>query len=387
MNSIESAVTQANQRLKSDRVPFPIILRGERLYLRGGFPLKPDEMREWKKQRLPGADPMKQQWFNLRLKARTEGSIEKAEAMARLISSQIDLGKFRWRDWIKVEGRKKREYKSKSVIDFVRMLEADFWKGDTGNDPRKKETWRVGYATVIRSLPIHDELTESLLRDWIEESSPATRRREHYITVAGKLCKYAGFAADFSDLMDGITTKAINPRDIPSDDLLLGLYNQSPPQHQWAIGLMIVYGLRNHELFGVRMDDYPIVETADWTKTGQRFIEPIWIQDANGKNIIWDLRQGDRPKTWPPIWSDRPTSSNSHLGAFVTRLFSTLEIDAYDIRHAFARRCRDRGLDAWTSAAQMGHSQRIHLKTYQAWFSKRYHLAAVRAATGAAANE
>ncbi len=373
-------VAAANLRLKAAEVPLPIALRGNRLYLRGTFPLKPKDRRGWKRDRLSGPEPTKQQWLNLRLKATTEGAIAQAEATAKMVGGQLDLGRFRWEDWIKAEPRKTRQRQSKSVIDFVRMLEEDFWRGETPEDnPKKYETWRIAYMGVMKSLPIHDQLTEDLLYRWIEANSPETRRREHYVTVATKLCRYAKIDADFTGLMEGITSKAVNPRDIPPDGELLTLYENAAPEHQWSIGLMIVYGLRNHELFGLNLDNYPTVETAAWTKTGQRYISPIWLRDAAGANIVWDLSKGDRPGTWPPIWSDKPSVSNSQLGSYVTRLFKThCKIHAYDVRHAFARRCRDRGLDAWTSAAQMGHSERIHLKTYQAWFGKRYHLDAVR---------
>jgi hypothetical protein len=382
---LNQSIVEANQRLKDSNEPMTIVLRGRKLYLRGRLPLKPKEMRDWKRQhRESDVVPIKQQWLNLDLRMEAEGAIEKAESTAKMVGGQLALGRFRWSDWIKGDRRKPRVKKAQTVVDFLRLLEADFWGDETPEDnPKKFETWRVGYMTVMKSLPIRDRLTEDLLRDWIEENSPKTRRREHFITVANKLCQYAKIQADFSDLMGGISGNAVNPRDIPADEKLLELYEQASPEYQWSIGLMIVYGLRNHELFGLSLDNYPVIETAKWTKTGQRYIEPIWIRDANGANIIWDLSKGDRPDGWPMIWNEVPDRSNSAYGSFVTRMCkSHFGLPAYNIRHAFARRCRDRGLDAWTAAAQMGHSERIHLKTYQAWFGKKYHLDTVRKQVG-----
>ncbi len=356
-----------------------------KLFVRGMLPLKPKVLATIGRSanRRSGAAAKQQQRLPLGIVADSVKAIERAEMLASLIAQQVNLREFRWQDWQKTV-RKPRGSSLRLVGDAWAVLEAQFWGDDNSkSNPKKAETWRVAYFTVGKTLPPNMQVTGDNLRDWILERSPATRRREHFVTVANRLCKISGVQADFSDLMTGISDLAINPRNLPTDEYLRQIYEEAPEPYKRPIGLMIAYGLRNHEVFGVQLDTYPEIEVAPWTKEGMRYVLPLWLKDDRGEDIVWDLQNGPWPEQWPPHWTEQPVISNSKLGSFVSRYFRHYtEIAAYDVRHCFARHCRDRGLDAYTSAALMGHSERTHRRKYQAWFGKRYHLDEVRRKTG-----
>ncbi|NBD34231.1 MAG: hypothetical protein GVY17_15000 [Cyanobacteria bacterium] len=54
------------------------------------------------------------------------------------------------------------------------------------------------------------------------------------------------------------STKQVQPRDIPSDELIEQRYEHlTNPRWKWVFGLMACYGLRNHEVFHIDPDSLP----------------------------------------------------------------------------------------------------------------------------------
>jgi integrase len=367
VDRVAELIAAANQRLVASNISVRIQERGKarRLCLRATFPAK------------PGSEGVgaHQQRLNLGTNA-TADAIQQAEDQAKIIGGQLNLGTFAWTDWIDVVTP------GNTCLDWVQVLETHYWRNDVDRaDPRKLETWRVAYHSVLQSLPFEEEMTPALLEKWIEEKSPATRRREHFVTAANKLCGHAGIKHDFSWLLEGIGTAPINPRSLPSDEQLIEIYRSVSGSHyQWVVGMMIAYGLRNHELFGLDMTDFPEITTAKTSKTGSRIVIPF--MPGGLKPEDWDLQQLWWPKNWPQY---SPTMSNSHMGKYVTLLFRRRfkgQATAYDCRHCFARRLKDNSLDSWDSAKLMGHSERIHAKRYQAWFGQRYHIDRIKQKVG-----
>jgi integrase len=363
---LKTLITAANQRLASANIRVVIQERGahRRLCLRATFPPKPgEEERGWHQQRL-----------NLEVDASPE-AIARAEDQAKIIGGQLNMKQFAWTDWIDCP------VLGNSCWERVMELETHYWRSDPDRtNPKKIETWRVAYASVMKSLPMETELTPKLLERWIEENSPATRRREHYVTCANRLCEMAGIKHDFSWLLSGIGTAPINPRRLPSEKRLIEMFESvRGGQHGWIVGMMIAYGLRNHELFDLDLTDFPEITTAATTKTGSRIAIPFLPEGISPE--AWGLDQ----RQWPdkgPLYD--PSYSNSRMGRYICGVFTRKfdDVTAYDCRHCFARRLKDNNLDAWDAAKLMGHSERTHVKRYQAWFGGRYHIDRIKKKVG-----
>ncbi len=62
---------------------------------------------------------------------------------------------------------------------------------------------------------------------------------------------------------------------------------------------------------------------------------------------------------------------NGDLGHRVTRAFHRYELpfNAYSLRHAWARRSLEFGMDLTIASEMMGHSVRVHSEIYHAWLS------------------
>jgi integrase len=138
------------------------------------------------------------------------------------------------------------------------------------------------------------------------------------------------------------------------------------PSWRWVYGILATYGLRNHEVFHLDIDS---LKDADGIikilagKTGGRTVCPIypeWIDQFN-------LREPCVPKV--------SGKTNSALGARVTQSFkrAKMPFDPYDLRHAWAVRSIEFGMDVSLAAQQMGHSLSVHSELYHAWISESRH--------------
>jgi integrase len=355
-------VAAANDRLRAARSRITIETHGKGiwLHLRGNLPPKPGQGARWSQQRI-----------RLGVQAGRE-TIDRAEKTANLISAQLNLNKFDWADWIDIRQRS-------TVHDWVEVLEEKFWeKNDKGN-PKHRDTWRVGYSSVLSSLPLGKELTADLLSKWVPARDEPGTRREHYVNCANKLSDLAGLGVRFENVG---RSKPLQQRDLPSEEELIELYNGADfkPSDKWVLGVLIAYGLRGHELFGLDYSQYPELIVRKTAKTGSRIVIPFFPAGCD-----WDLSLYRMPDTLQGInnsedWA-KPGRSNSSYGTLISRLFDRREwpCHAYDLRHCFARRLKLRGIDEWLAAKLMGHQKRVHISTYQHSFGDRFYVDLVKA--------
>ena len=155
----------------------------------------------------------------------------------------------------------------------------------------------------------------------------------------------------------------VAPRSLPSDlDIVLGYESISNPQWQWAYGIMATYGLRNHEVFFTDLEEYPIA----WVnrgKTNERYVWPLFPEWAEAWKLV---------KMLVP---DCEGKAHKDYGNRVTHAFARIKIpfSPYNLRHAWAIRSLEFGLDLSLAASQMGHSVRVHSETYHHWIKKDVH--------------
>lgn len=221
-------------------------------------------------------------------------------------------------------------------------------------------------------------VTAHRLQDWVEAVEPDHRDRERRLITLRRIVEM-GFEIEPNWLEQAkarITfnpVKVLEPRDIPTDDQIVSFIDQMAPRTwQVAFGLIATYGLRNHEVFKLRArpDADGWIEVSDDSKTGWRAVVPgnsEWVDR-------WNLVFGDIPKHQ----EDMPLRE---LGKKVSRHFTRHrglakwnQPKTYDLRHAFAARLhtneRFLNLEIEQCAKLMGHSEKIHSKTYLRWCAK-----------------
>lgn len=359
MDEIERRLQLANGRLLAGNVGVTLYVRGRReqwLYLRATMPPKPGSSH---------TRPF-QQWLALRMRAQA-GTIKEAELTARAVGLDLARGVFDWRkfsDWAEEEAEQR------TIGHWLSEMERLWWATRDRSNTSHQNTWRVGYATCTRSLVVGDELTEQGLIDWvIEHSEPGTRRRGHYVTCAQRLLKTAGMpnSATLKELGSGYSTKPVNPRDLPTDAAIVQVRDGIQDENwRWIFSVLATYGLRPHEVAGLDWSQFPTVRTHDRTKTGKRAIEPLYPEWA-----AWC-------ETVPAIeWG----TNNEKNGARITQWFKHhIGWSAYNLRHAYVRRCVEFGLPVDLAARLLGHDQALHIRTYQAWIGEAVHLNAIQEA-------
>ena len=353
-----------NDRLRKSRAGIALELRGvsRSLYLRGTFPPKPGN-RKTKDY---------QQRIALKQKATPE-TIRQAEATAKLVGAELNLGRFDWGKWSDAE-----EVDAGTVGYWLEKFEADYWNR-RGKSPAVRTTWRCDYQFDFKKLDNALPLTIALLTESLLETPPASRARKRRSIALGALAKFAGLDAEpLRRLRGKYSGKEVGERNLPTDAAIIQWHDwmvEHHPQWAWIYGMMATYGLRPHEVFKIEdWSQFPVIRVKDSTKTGARPAVPLRPEWAEN----WKLNAIVMPR----ITIDG-TEGNQKLGGKISRAFylrEELPFVAYDLRHCWARRSVEFGLTPDVAAKLMGHTVKIHLETYRRWIGEEVYVDAYKKA-------
>ncbi|MBD2491269.1 site-specific integrase [Aulosira sp. FACHB-615] len=348
---IEQRIKEANGRLKNNYCGLTIEQIGGRLYIRGTLPPKA----------LLGKNKPYQQRISA-ANANADG-VKIAERLAKKISVQIDAKTFDWADYLDLELAEDKKTIGELIVDF----EKEYFLRRTKTF-KTETTWNVEYVSVLKFLPQNDVLSIEILKDIIiQKSKPDTRSRKRFASTLTIFAKFAGLNADFSELSGNYSLSKRRPREIPSDKQIQdGFYLIQNDSWRWVYGIMSAYGLRNHEVFYVDLATLKPGKGITITdgKTGSRIVWPLHPE-------WFDVFELAFPKC-PKIDLDRP---NRVIGETVTRYFrrANIPFSPYDLRHAWAIRSLEYGIDISLAAKQMGHSLEVHSRLYHSWIDEKAH--------------
>jgi integrase len=352
MTEIDGRIAQANGRLKAAKVGAAIARVGDRLTIRATFPPKPDSEKD---------RPYQQRLF-LGYHANPTG-LKLAEAEARKIGALLDCGDFEWQPYLS-----EKLDATLTVGDWVSRFEVDYFTR-RARTTKSETTWKGDYWKVLSKLDRDAVLDADLLRSAIASTKPDTKTRKRYCMVFGALARLAGIELDTKAMAGTYSPKRVKSRDLPDDRAIAeGFYKIENPEWQWVYGMLATYGLRPHEVFHLAFESMPILDVLDG-KTGARKVWPCYPE--------W-VEQFDLAVPKVPTVTGR---NNTELGARVSPIFSKYDIPfvPYDLRHCWAVRTINFGLDISLAAQQMGHSAQVHTDLYHAWISERHHQRAYEA--------
>jgi integrase len=338
----EKQIASANTRLKSAKTGITIESKGDRLTLRATLPPKLNS----------GRDKPYQQRIYLGWYANPAG-IKRAEAEAHLISEKLSKDKFTWSDYLETEVEQVQVVSLPLVSELVEKFKAD--KLAQGISDR---TWKDDYEAVFKCLAQDVAISSERMVELARTTKPNTRTRRRFCLAFSMLAKFANIEIDLSQYIGNYSPTKVQPRNIPSDELIQQWYEKIPNSSwQWAYGIMATYGLRPSELAYLDFEELPILNIMKG-KTGERrvwAIFPEWVEKFNLKNI-----------NLPPV---------QDFGEQTCKQFARYDVpfDPYDLRHAWAIRSMEFGLPIELAAQQMGHSMVIHSRTYHRWISDRHH--------------
>ena len=351
-------LNQANGRLRSAKVGVVIGVKGDRLHLRATLPPKPNSDKQ---------QPY-QQRLALGYHANPAG-ISLAETEARKVGALIDCRQFSWEPYL----IQNLIADSAAISDWVVKFEQHYFDRRARN-PKSMTTWKSDYLAVLRRLPQDQVLTPQLLTAAILGTEPDSKTRKRFCMVLQALTKFAGIDFDARPLAGNYSPKRVTPRDLPEDKLIAqweGKINND--SWRWVYGVIATFGLRPHEVFYLDTSDLEagqyILRILDG-KTGARRVwacYPEWVD-------LFDLR-------CPPKLPAVTGKNNSDLGHRCSQYFGRLSLpfNLYDLRHCWAVRSLEFGLDVSLAAQQMGHSVQVHTNLYHHWISDRHHQKAFEA--------
>ncbi|MBW4653972.1 MAG: hypothetical protein KME20_13190 [Kaiparowitsia implicata GSE-PSE-MK54-09C] len=212
-------------------------------------------------------------------------------------------------------------------------------------------------------------MTAPLVEKTILSTEPNTKTRKRACMALKALCDFAKLEYDPAPLAGNYGPSQVNPRDLPSDALILECYSLiQNPAWRWIYGVMATYGLRNHEAFRLDYERLAagdrVVAILDNTKTGYHeawAFYPEWFDEFDLQNVF--LPNVDI------------TRSNSSVGHSVTQYFKAVGIpfSPYNLRHAWAVRTLNFNLPYELAAMQQGHSAEVHKRTYHRWIKGDIH--------------
>jgi len=349
-DTVDEYLQKSNERLKAGRVGVAIERKRDRLYLRATLPPKPNSS-----QTKPH-----QQRIGLGLYANLTG-IKQSEAEAKKLGALLACREFVWEPYLK-------EKPADTVAEWVAKFETDYFIRRRRDD-KSLTTWNGDYLKVFRRLPEDAPLTPELMRQAIIATEPDTKTRRRVCMVLNALARFADINIDVKPLAGRYSPLRVQPRQLPDDETILSwFYKIKNPAWRWVYGMLATYGLRNHEVFRLNFESLketsPVIEVLQG-KTGDRRIwacYPEWVEDFQLLNV-----------QLPPIRLDR---SNSAIGSSCGHYFKTqvaLPFPLYSLRHCWAIRTLEFGLDITLAAQQMGHSVAVHSDLYHRWISDRHH--------------
>lgn len=348
---IEQRIRESNGRLKANNYSVSIERVGGRLYLRTTLPPKPKSIKtEWHQQRISIAS------------ANSEG-VKIAEKEAKILSVRLDTKTFSWSDYT--------DYcidTAPTIGQLIHDFEDDYFQRRAKNF-KSKSTWKVDYLSVFKVLDPNSQLTAEILKTAILSTCPDTRNRKKFCLTLGILAKFAGLDFDPSPYSGNYGAKSREPRDLPTDKTIVECYAKiQDAKWQWVYGMLATYGLRNHEVFFLDLqelrDGNKILSVLQG-KTGYRRIwpyHPEWFDQFGLQNV-----------KIPDIDCNR---TNSAIGGTVSQRFRRnegLPFKVYDLRHCWAVRTLEYGIDISLAAQQMGHSLSVHSNIYHTWINDQHH--------------
>lgn len=352
MADIDQRLSEANGRLKANKFGVTIEKMGKKLYLRATLPPKPKSLQiKYHQQRIA-------------ISSANEKGVKFAESEAKKISIKLSSKEFDWADYLILD-----EVTPPTTIgEWLDDFEKDYFERRQRNF-KTETTWKVEYRTVFKILNRSEPISHEILKQAILTTKPDTRTRKRFCLTLGILARFAGFEFDSSVYSGSYSPKSRKPRDLPKDKLIsewfLKIENH---KWRWVFGMLATYGLRNHEVFFLDLDELregnKVISVLEG-KTGFRQVWPFhpeWFEEFDLASV-----------KIPEINLNR---NNSAIGGTVSQHFrrnQELPFKVYDLRHCYAVRTLDYGIDVSLAARQMGHSLTVHSNIYHTWINAQYH--------------
>jgi len=343
-----------NDRLKAAQIGVKIEQINNRLYLRATLPPKPNSLKT----------KAHQQRIALGIYASADG-FKRAEGEARLLGGLIACKNFQWEAYQKSPDG---ELATAEYIENLIQRFEKFYFETRERNQQSETTWVIDYLRVFKKLPQHEALSADNILESVRSTPPDTKTRKRFCVALAGLARFAQIQVDLKPYKGKYNPRLVTPRELPEDTTIARhFYEIESAPWRWVYGMLATYGLRNHEVFRLDLGtiasgDY-IINVGENSKTGSRSVWPYypeWFEEFGLQNVV--------------LPNVNLNQSNAAIGHVVTVWFNRHSLFApYNLRHCWAVRTLEFGLDISLAAQQMGHSAKVHTELYHHWISHQHH--------------
>jgi hypothetical protein len=253
-----------------------------------------------------------------------------------------------------------RSLPERSLAEWIRLAKKHYFDKNA-RTPQSETTWDGEYRKSFKKIS-GDRLTEQALLDAILSTEPDSRTRKRVVTACHYLAEIAGKNWDFSQYRGDYSHLSVNPRNLPADEDLLAWGDRIPNENwQWFYWMVVTYGVRPSENFFCYPSgngNFSVIVEATKIKRNS-------VREAFPLHPRWPERFDLMRFKLPEITFRRPSEISERAGKYFSRF--ELPFTFTDLRHCWARRATELGLDEETAARSMGHSLTVHREIYKAW--------------------
>jgi integrase len=279
--------------------------------------------------------------------------LKEAERKCSQLDQELSKDTFNIENWQKKRKLKPHEQPTAELIENFRV---EYMR----SHKISAETWKQNWMGTFKLLPQNAPLSEVAIVAVVLSKADHSCARQRACQRLQALADFAGIKVDLKPYAGEYGESRLQPRDIPSDELILEYRDLIPNERwQWFYGMLATFGLRPHEVFFCEFLKPHKLLVGDG-KTQDRLTYAIPFEGVD----LWNLTDVKRPNVTGKTFSD--------YGRRSQRTFYRYEIPfpLYNLRHRFAIRAAettDFGVERVSK--MMGHSAKIHLQTYQRWIT------------------
>lgn len=352
----------------------------------------------------------------------TAKGIERAEQIARLVTSQLIADNFTW-DWFYRAIGKKDRLASQQPKTMKALLDEykKHWFKENSNLKNPQGQWYMSYFHLESVAQDENHLNESIVKKIVSRTKPNSHVRSKTLNALVNFCQFFEID-DFNSLITNFKKKNKIPKNkkyIPDDREIELTYEKGflPSektrknyyyrffQWQFLYSLLAIYGLRIHEAWNIanwnnsvkiKKGDWVIVEDFDEqeteiqylgndfiipailnpnnkekilcishnTKTGYRMAFPLspygkdWVKDFN---LIQSINLPDVPN---PLEGYGKTKKTYNCTNATVQWFKRYAFTAHALRHAYNHRGHGLGINPTLLAQSLGHGLQVNSSTY-----------------------
>lgn len=327
-----------------------IVEKAGRLYLQGTFPRKDGEAGN------------AQYLVTLQLEDSKKGRLAAAKQLTRA-KKLLKAGEWDWKDWAVNRNQGSGfEHGVETWRTAIRVL----YKRKVLLGRCREESWHTNYMGTLKLMPQAKKVTTASMKEELEKYS---RDQYTYKKLYGLLKHIADITGQpFPEVGIPLYDRATTVYEIPDDQYIIDWVLSSPEPYRWFFGMMATYGLRPHECDECRLvfDENQkiwLAQVDDDTKTRFRTVIPL---DETWHDLF---NLGDR-RVRPQSSRDPNRRDGCSVWLNKQRIKMGIDHKPYMLRHAYAGRLWREGgseLPLDNAADLMGHSVKVHLKTYRRW--------------------